>query len=255
MLPIYVFLILLSAAAPVAPELEGLGSLSMPVSTTNPRAQRFFDQGLRLLYAFNHQESLRAFREAARLDPDLAMAYWGQAMALGPNLNAPMTADNGRLAREAIGLAVAAAGSASDRERALVQALANRYGADPAADRKALDAAYSDAMRAVAAQYPDDADVLTMSADAIMNVSPWDYWAQNGSAKRGPALAIAALERVLARHPDHAGALHYHIHALEASNEPERAESSADRLAPLMPAAGHMVHMPAHIYIRVGRYK
>ena len=241
--------------SPLAPELTGLGTIHFEVATAVPKAQRFFDQGLRLLYAFNHQESLRAFREAARLDPGLAMAHWGQAMALGPNLNAPMTSENGRLAHEAIARAGAAAGPRDDRERALVAALATRYSADPAADRKALDTAYAGAMRAVAAQYPDDPDVLTLCADAIMNVSPWDYWEKNGTAKPGPQLAIAALERVLARNPDHAGALHYHIHALEASNEPERAESSADRLAPLMPAAGHMVHMPAHIYIRVGRYK
>ena len=240
---------------PLAPELSGLGTLHVAVTTTVPRAQRFFDQGLRLLYGFNHPESLRAFREAARLDPDLAMAYWGQAMALGPNLNAPLTPDNASLAMDAIAHAMARRAAATPRERALVEALATRYSSDPARDRKTLDQAYADAMRGVAAQHPDDPDVLTLYADAIMNVSPWDYWDRNGSARPLPALAIAALERVLARQPDHAGALHYHIHALEASNEPERAEASADRLAPLMPAAGHMVHMPAHIYIRVGRYQ
>ncbi len=184
------------------------------------------------------------------------MAYWGQAMALGPNLNAPLTPENGRLAHDAITRAVAALGHTTDRERSAVQALAARYAVDPStADRKALDTAYANAMRVAAARFPTDPDVQTFYADAVMNVSPWDYWDANGRAKSGPALAISALEGVLARHPDHAGALHYHIHALEASNEPERAESSADRLAPLMPAAGHMVHMPAHIYIRVGRYK
>jgi pimeloyl-ACP methyl ester carboxylesterase/tetratricopeptide (TPR) repeat protein len=244
-----------AADAPLAPELSGLGTLHFQVTTSVPRAQRFFDQGLRLLYAFNHPESVRAFREAARLDPELAMAYWGQAMAVGPNLNAPLTPENGRLAHEAITRAVAKMERATERERALVQALATRYSADPGADRKTLDTAYSNAMRKVAERFPADPDVQTFYADAVMNVSPWDYWDKNGTAKSGPALAIKALEDVLARHPDHAGALHYHIHALEASKEPERAESSADRLAPLMPAAGHMVHMPAHIYIRVGRYK
>jgi tetratricopeptide (TPR) repeat protein len=242
-------------AAPLAPELTGLGNLHVAVTTSVPGAQRFFDQGLRLLYAFNHPESLRAFREAARLDPSLAMAYWGQAMVLGPNLNQPMPPENARLAHDAITRAQGAARHATERERALIDALAARYSADPAADRKGLNAAYASAMGAVALRYPDDPDVLTLYADAVMNVSPWDYWETNGTAKPGPKLAIAALERVLARTPDHAGALHYHIHALEASAEPERAESSADRLAPLMPAAGHMVHMPAHIYIRVGRYK
>ena len=240
---------------PLAPELTGLGTLHFQVTTSVPRAQGFFDQGLRLLYAFNHPESLRAFREAARLDPELAMAYWGQAMAVGPNLNAPLTPENARLAYEAITRGLAKVGRVTERERALLQALATRYSADPAADRKTLDTAYSNAMREVAERFPTDPDVQTFYADAVMNVSPWDYWDKNGTAKSGPALAIKALEDVLARHPDHAGALHYHIHALEASNEPERAESSADRLAPLMPAAGHMVHMPAHIYIRVGRYK
>ena len=244
-----------TADAPLAPELTGLGTLHVAVTTSVPRAQRFFDQGLRLLYAFNHPESLRAFREAARLDPGLAMADWGQAMALGPNLNQPMSPEHAKLAHEAITRAHVRARHATERERALIDALAARYSADPSADRKALDAAYASAMRAVAARYPDDPDVLTVYADAVMNVSPWDYWEKNGTAKPGPKLAIAALERVLARHPDHAGALHYHIHAVEASTEPERAESSADRLAPLMPAAGHMVHMPAHIYLRVGRYK
>jgi pimeloyl-ACP methyl ester carboxylesterase len=244
-----------SSDTPLAPELSGLGQLHFSVTTSVPRAQRFFDQGLRLLYAFNHAESIRAFREAARLDPKLAMAYWGQAMAFGPNLNVAMSAEHAALALDAIGRARLAAAPASPRERALITALAARYSADPAADRKMLDRAYADAMREVAAAFADDADVLTLYADAVMNVSPWDYWEKNGSAKPLPATAIAALERALAKAPNHAGALHYHIHALEASNEPERAEASADRLAPLMPAAGHMVHMPAHIYLRVGRYQ
>jgi pimeloyl-ACP methyl ester carboxylesterase/tetratricopeptide (TPR) repeat protein len=244
-----------AADMPLAPELTGLGTIHLAVTTSVPRAQRFFDQGLRLLYAFNHPESLRAFREAARLDPELAMAYWGQAMAVGPNLNAPLTPENSRLAHDAITRALTNVARVTERERALVQALAARYSADPAADRKALDTAYANGMRTAAERFPADPDVQTLYADAVMNVSPWDYWDKNGKAKSGPALAIKALEGVLARHPDHAGALHYHIHALEASKEPERAEGSADRLAPLMPAAGHIVHMPAHIYIRVGRYK
>jgi tetratricopeptide (TPR) repeat protein len=242
-------------AMPLAPELEGLGSLHFAVSTANPRAQRFFDQGLRLMYAFNHTEALRAFREAARLDPDLAMAYWGQAMVLGPNLNQPMPHENVAPAVEAIGRARTARGRLTSRERALIDALAARYSADATADRKALDQAYADAMRRAAVAFPQDADVLTLYADAVMNVSPWDYWEKTGRAKPLPALAIAALERAIAIEPNHPGALHYHIHALEASNEPERAEASADRLGPLMPAAGHLVHMPAHIYLRVGRYK
>jgi tetratricopeptide (TPR) repeat protein len=238
----------------LAPELSGLGTLHVPVSTVTPRAQQFFDQGMRLLYAFNHAEAIRAFREAARLDPSLAMAYWGQALALGPNLNAPMTRENGRAAYAAIQAARAAALRVTPRERALIEALAARYAPEGAGDRPALDRAYAAAMQKVAAQYPEDPDIQTVYADAAMNTMPWDYWQKDGSAKPETARLLDVLERVIARYPDHAGALHYHIHLVEASNDPDRAERSADRLGPLMPAAGHMVHMPAHIYIRVGRY-
>ena len=238
----------------LAPELSGLGTLHVPISTAVPRAQRFFDQGMRLLYAFNHAESIRAFREAARLDPSLALAYWGHALALGPNLNAPMTADNGRTAYAAIQAARAAAARVSPRERALIDALATRYAPEGGGDRPALDRAYASAMQKVAAQYPEDPDIQTLYADAVMNTMPWDYWQKDGSAKPETARILDILERTIARYPDHAGALHYHIHLVEASNDPDRAERSADRLGPLMPAAGHMVHMPAHIYIRVGRY-
>jgi tetratricopeptide (TPR) repeat protein len=241
-------------AAALAPELSGLGTLHVPVSTTTPQAQTFFDQGMRLLYAFNHAEAIRAFREAARLDPSLAMAYWGQALALGPNLNAPLTTENGRAAYVAIQAARAAASRTTPRERALIDGLAARYAAGGGGDRPALDRAYAAAMRQAADRFPDDPDVQTLDADATMNTMPWDYWMKDGTAKPETARILASLERVIARHPDHAGALHYHIHLLEASNEPDRAERSADRLGGLMPAAGHMVHMPAHIYIRVGRY-
>ena len=240
--------------APIAPELTGLGTLHMPVTTSKAQAQRFFDQGVRLLYAFNHAESIRAFREAARLDPGLAMAYWGQALAFGPNLNAPMTQDNGRQAYAAIQQAVAGVARVTPRERALIEALSRRYAADGKGDRAALDRAYATAMRAAAERFGDDADVQTLFADAQMNTMPWDYWQKDGAAKPETALVLDALERVIARQPDHAGALHYHIHLLEASADPDRAAASADRLGSLMPAAGHMVHMPAHIYIRVGRY-
>jgi pimeloyl-ACP methyl ester carboxylesterase len=238
----------------LAPELSGLGTLHVPISTAVPRAQRFFDQGMRLLYAFNHAESIRAFREAARLDPSLAMAYWGQALALGPNLNAPMTRENGRAAYLAIQAAQAASDRVSPRERALINALAARYAPEGDGDRPALDRAYASAMQKVAAQYPEDPDIQTVYADAMMNTMPWDYWQKDGGAKPDTARILDSLERTIARYPDHAGALHYHIHLVEASNDPDRAERSADRLSPLMPAAGHMVHMPAHIYIRVGRY-
>ena len=241
-------------AAALAPELSGLGTLHVPVSTSTPQAQKFFDQGMRLLYAFNHAEAIRAFREAARLDPSLAMAYWGQALALGPNLNAPLTVENGRAAYVAIQAARAAASQVTPRERALIDGLAARYAAGGGGDRPALDRAYAAAMRQAAERFPDDPDVQTLDADATMNTMPWDYWMKDGGAKPETARILASLERAIARNPDHAGALHYHIHLLEASNEPDRAEGSADRLGALMPAAGHMVHMPAHIYIRVGRY-
>ena len=243
-----------TADVPLAPELTGLGTLQMPVTTSFPRAQRFFDQGMRLLYAFNHTEAIRAFREAARLDPELAMAYWGQALALGPNLNAPMTRDNGRLAYAAAQQAMKRRSHASSRERALIEALALRYADDGVGDRSVLNRLYATAMETVAARFAGDPDVGTLYADAQMNTMPWDYWQKDGSAKSATADVLATLESIIARNPDHPGAIHYHIHVLEASDDPDRAVRSADRLGSLMPAAGHMVHMPAHIYIRVGRY-
>jgi tetratricopeptide (TPR) repeat protein len=243
-----------STAVPIAPELAGLGDLHMPVTTAVPRAQQFFNQGIRLLYAFNHEESRRAFKEAARLDPALAMAYWGQALTLAPNLNAPMTAENGRLARLASVEAVRRRANATDRERSLIDALALRFAADPAAPRPPLDRAYAEAMAKAAGAYPADPDVQTLFADAVMNTMPWDYWQKDGTPKPATAVLMTALEGTIARHPTHAGVHHYYIHLLEASPTPERAEASADRLGALMPAAGHMVHMPAHIYLRVGRY-
>jgi tetratricopeptide (TPR) repeat protein len=238
----------------LAPELAGLGSLEYRVTTSVPAAQRFFNQGLRMLYAFNHTEAVRAFREARRLDPSLAMASWGEAMALGPNLNAPMPKGNGRLAFEAVRRAHTGTRGVSDLERAFIAALATRYAADGAGDRGQLDRAYAAAMSRLAAEYPNDPEVQTLYADAVMNSMPWNYWENSGAPKPEIAGVISALERVIARVPDHPGAHHYYIHVMEASKVPERAEASADRLGSLMPAAGHLVHMPAHIYLRVGRY-
>ena len=239
---------------PLAPALSGLGTIHMAVATENARAQAFFDQGLRLLYAFNHDEARRAFREAARLDPDLAMAHWGIALTLSPNLNAPMTPGNARAAFAAVQAARRIALSASARERGLIEALASRLAEHPSSARPPLDRAYADAMAKVVSAHPDDPDVVTLYADAVMNTMPWDYWRKDGSPKPETAIIGRMLEAAIAANPDHAGAHHYYIHLYEASNEPERAEASADRLGGLMPAAGHMVHMPAHIYIRVGRY-
>jgi tetratricopeptide (TPR) repeat protein len=239
---------------PVAPVLDGLGTHQWAVTTSVPRAKQFFDQGLRLLYAFNHPEALRAFREAARLDPALAMAYWGQAMAVGPNLNAPLTAENAPKAYEAIQAGVRAAAGTSARERALVEALAQRFAPDGIGDRAGRDRAYASAMARVAAAYPGDPDVQTFYADAVMNTMPWDYWKKDNTAKPETVTVLQTIERVLAAHPKHPGANHYYIHAVEASNDPDRALKSAQVLETLMPSAGHMVHMPAHIYLRVGRY-
>ena len=239
---------------PIAPELFGLGTDHLQVTTRAPKAQAFFDQGLRLLYAFNHQESRRAFQEAARLDPSLAMAHWGEAMTLAPNLNAPMTPQNARLARAASVEATRLSPGAGPMERDLIDALARRFASNAAAPRAALDRAYADAMSRVAASYPHDPNVQTLYADAVMNSMPWDYWQKDGTPKPATAALMAALEGVITRFDTHAGAHHYYIHLLEASAAPERAEASADRLGDLMPAAGHMVHMPAHIYLRVGRY-
>jgi tetratricopeptide (TPR) repeat protein len=239
----------------IAPLLEGLGSLQHPVSTDVERAQRFFDQGMRLLYAFNFLEADRAFREAARLDPTLAMAHWGQAMALAPNINAPMTDEEGRTALTASRQAVELKAHASEPEQAYIDAMATRFSDNPTDERAALDRRYAEAMKTVAARYPDDPDAVTFAVAAFMQTTAWDYWNADGSPKPGVEEAKAALEGVLARHPDHPGANHYRIHLLEASDRHVgEAEASADRLRGAMPIAGHMVHMPSHIYLRVGRY-
>lgn len=249
------------AAAPaadgaLAPLLTGLSDLHHPVTTRVPRAQQFFDQGLRLFYAFNFEESARAFREAARLDPTLAMAQWGLAMALGPNLNAPMSEEDGRAAYAAAREAARLATGASAAEQAYIAALQTRFAANGAGDRAALDAAFASAMQAVAARLPDDPDAVTLAAAAVMQTMAWDYWLPDGAPKPGVFEAMTALERVATRFPAHGGAHHFLIHLVEASDRyVGRAERSADLLGPLMPSAGHMVHMPSHIYIRVGRYK
>lgn len=241
------------AATPIAPLLEGLGELTHPVTTRSPRAQRFFDQGLRLAYGFNHQEALRAFKEAARLDPDCAMAYWGWALVLGPNINLPMQADVAEQAYRAIGMALERRGQASPRERDYIEALAARYAEHPPADRAPLDRAYAGAMRALHGKYPDDDDAATLYAEALMDLAPWSYWSKDGAPNPGTLEAERALEEVMARSPRHLGALHYYIHLVEAV-DPKRAEPAADRLRGLAPGAGHLVHMPSHVYIQRGRY-
>jgi tetratricopeptide (TPR) repeat protein len=237
------------------PLWEGLGTLSYPITTDSEMAQRYFDQGLRLTYGFNHAEAYRAFKKAQALDPGCAMCFWGEAFVLGTNINAPMEGSAVQPAFVAMTNAKARAAKASGRERALIDALATRYATDPAADPAALAGAYADAMAAAHARYPDDQDIAVLFADAMMNTSPWDYWELDGRTPKGRlGEAAAALEGVLAKNPDHPGAIHMYIHLTEASATPEKAEPYADRLAALMPAAGHVVHMPAHTYYRTGRY-
>jgi tetratricopeptide (TPR) repeat protein len=241
------------AKRPIAPKLEGLGDYHFTVTTQNPESQRFFDQGLRLTYAFNHSEALRAFKEAARLDPTNAMAYWGWALVLGPNLNLPMIPAVAPQAHRAIQKAVLLKDKVSEHERAYIEALSKRYTDQPTVDRKPLDMAYALAMAKVVETYPDDLDAATLYAAALMNLSPWDYWNLDGSPKGYTEKILGTLQSVVDRNPRHAGALHYYIHVVELRH-PERGEEHADMLAELMPGAGHIVHMPSHIYMRVGRY-
>ena len=248
---------LLSFATPpedrVAPLLTGIGDLHRPVTTSNPKAQKYFDQALTLLYAFNHFESERSFRQAARLDPDCAMAYWGEALALGPNINDPLPdAEREQKAYQAIQKAVSLADKAAAPDRALIAALATRYSPQP--DRPALNLAYAGAMEKLAEAYPDDPDIQVLYADALMNTTPWDYWLKGGEPKPLTRKVLAALDHVMENYPNHPGGHHLHIHAAEAA-DPDRAETSADKLGGLVPVAGHLVHMPGHIYIRVGRYE
>jgi tetratricopeptide (TPR) repeat protein len=234
--------------------LDGLGRHHQTVTTTSPEAQAYFDQGLRLVYAFNHIEAESAFREAARLDPACAMCYWGISLTHGSNYNSPTDAAREKAAYAAMQEATRLADRVTPRERANIEALAKRHSAAPGADRAALDRAYADAMREVAQRFPEDLDAATLYADALMNLRPWNLWKPDGSMQPETPEILATLERVLRANPDHPGALHLYIHAVEAGPDPRRGEAAADRLAPLMPGAGHIVHMPAHIYWRVGRY-
>lgn len=236
------------------PLWEGLGSLTYPVSTKSRLTQAYFDQGLKLSYGFNHAEAIRSYREAQRLDPNCALCYWGEAYAWGPNINLAMPDDAKAPAFAAIAKAVSLKGGAKAKEQALIDAMAKRYSDDPQAERAALDVAYAEAMKKVAATYPDDADIQTLYADALMNLRPWNYWQADGTAYADVADLVPTLERTMASAANHPGAIHLYIHAVEATNDPGRAVAPADRLADLMPAAGHLVHMPAHIYMRVGRH-
>lgn len=236
-----------------APLFDDLGDHHHAIATESEAAQRYFDQGLTLVYAFNHGEAIRSFREAARLDPASPMPWWGVALAHGPNINRPMTEDDVPAAWEALQKARALAANGSERERAYVAALSARYAEQPAEDRSHLDKAYADAMGELARRYPDDLDAATLYAEALMDTMPWDYWTEEGEPRPATRDLLAALERVMERDPDHPGANHYYIHAVEAV-EPARALDAADRLRGLAPGAGHLVHMPSHIYLRLGLY-
>lgn len=237
-----------------APLFDNLGTLDFPITTNSELAQNYFNQGVILAYGFNHEEAFRSFEEVARLDSNCAMAYWGMAYVLGPNINLPMDAGSVHTAYEAIQKAITLLDDETQREKDYVMALSERYSAEVMEDRAPLDQAYSDAMRNLANTYPDDLDAATMFAESIMDLHPWDYWLKDGTAQPWTPELLSVLEQVIERNPDHHGANHIYIHAVEASNNPQRGLSSADKLRFLAPGAGHLVHMPAHIYIRTGKY-
>ncbi len=248
------------AARAGAPLFDGMGNHEHPITTSDPDAQRYFNQGLVIDFAFNHAESVRSFRAAQRLDENCAMCFWGEALALGPNINVTsngkviLAEDDHRSAYAAIQKALQLKDNASEKERDYIDALVTRYSNDPAAAREPLDEAYAGAMRALHQKYPEDDDAAALFAESLMNTMPWDYWLDGDNPKPRTVEVIDALETVLARSPKHPMALHLYLHAVEASSRPERAERHADTLANLLPGAGHLVHMPSHIYWRVGRY-
>ncbi|WP_229423086.1 hypothetical protein [Telluria aromaticivorans] len=238
------------------PLYDNLGTLHVPITTSNPKAQAYFNQGMRLTFAFNHAEAARAFRAAQGFDPNCAMCYWGEALVLGPNINAPMFPTAAAPAAAAAAKAVSLAGKTTPHEQAVIRAVARRYLPEPPQDRSALDKAYADAMAEAARAFPNHDTIQVLFAESLMDLSPWDYWQAGGAEpKNRTAEMIAALERVLERNPSHPGAAHYYIHAMEASTHPERALPAAKVLARQIPGAGHIVHMPSHIYYRLGMYR
>jgi len=243
-----------STKKPDAPLLKGLGELTHPVTTSSPLAQRYFDQGLLLAYNFNHAEASRSFRAAAELDPDCAMAWWGVAYCAGPNINLPMMPDGYPKAWEALQKALALKAKASAREQAYIDALATRYVEQLVEDRSKLDLAFVDAMRKVASAYPDDLDAQTLFCEAGMTSMPWNYWTPERQPKPLTAELLRILHTVLRRDPDHPGANHFFIHAVESGPTPEQGIPAAERVERFAPAAGHLVHMASHIYVRVGEY-
>jgi tetratricopeptide (TPR) repeat protein len=244
-----------SAAVPgqLAPRLQNLGDHKFPVTTSSPRAQLFINQGMMLTYGFNHAEATRSFREAARLDPDCAMAYWGMALVVGPNINMDMPPEAEAKGYELIQKALSLKSNVSERERAYIDALAKRYSAEAKPNRAALDRAYVEAMRNLHHRYPEDLDAAALYAESVMDLRPWDYWTRDMQPYPETVEVLRVLESVLERNPNHPGAIHYYIHTVEVAR-PQLAEAGAERLERLAPGAGHLVHMPSHIYRRVGRY-
>jgi len=234
--------------------MAGLGDHHHPISTRSAEAQRFFDQGLILLYSFHHDEAARSFARAGELDPNLAIAHWGVALASGPNYNLDMDEDHRKVAYQESRKALELIEQAPEPEQDYVRALSKRYSSDPKADRKKLAVVYKEEMGKLARKYPDDMDAATLYAESAMNLQPWKLWAPDGTPAEGTEDVVAVIESVLRRNPNHPGANHYYIHAIEASPHPERGLACAQRLPALVPAAGHMVHMPSHIYLRVGDY-
>lgn len=241
-------------APPGARLLDGLGSYRMRAVSQDPRVQRWFDQGLMLTYGFNHDAAERSFLKAAELDPRCAMCWWGAALVLGPHVNAVMDPNNDAKAWDRVQKAQALASGASAADQAYIKALAARYAQSPPQDRKPLDQAYAQAMGELVKQFPDDLDALTLHSEALMDLQPWDYWDAKQQPKGNILQVVSQLESVIARNADHAGALHLYIHAVEASSDAKRGAAAADRLRELVPGSGHLVHMPSHIYTRVGRY-
>ncbi|MGW9686484.1 tetratricopeptide repeat protein [Flagellimonas sp. 2504JD1-5] len=238
----------------IAPLFENLGDLNYTITTKNENAQTFFNQGLRLTYAFNHAEAHRSFMEASRLDPTSAMTFWGQAYALGPNINDPLPPEERKIkTNEALAKAKTLSVTATPKEKALIQALTARYSEDLTKDVAELNMDYMHAMDKVLQQYPNDADIQVLYAASVMNTVPWNYWNENGDPSPNIPEAKAALEKAMELNPNNPGAHHYYIHMVELP-KPDLGVASADKLGGLMPAAGHLVHMPSHIYIRVGRY-
>jgi len=240
----------------IAPLLDGMGKHNFTISSKEEMANTFFNQAIALTYGFNHLEAGRSYKQVAQIDPNSAIAYWGQALVLGPNINGAMEADAIKPALKAINKAISLKAFASKKERDLIDALASRYSNDETmVDRAQLDKAYANAMRSLAKKYPSDPNIYTLLAESLMVIHAWDYWHSDGRPKEWTPEILSVIESALKQNPRHTGLIHYYIHATEASKHPERAEAYADTLRELVPGAGHLVHMPAHIYLRVGRYQ